>query len=75
MPERLLTSEQPIVDASALGFGIGKAELNPCPDVLGGATFESLQEESASAAVATGLALYEGATMKLSGRQHPIMMT
>jgi hypothetical protein len=73
--QRLLTYAQAIIDAAAFGFKVRKAQLDPRLYLICGMALKSLLEQGASPAMATGRALDEGATMKLGGRQHPIMMT
>ena len=75
VPQRLFTSAQTIVDTAALRIDVGETQLDPGLDLCGGMAQESPLKQGASPAVATGLSLGEGATMKLSGRQHAIMMT
>ena len=74
MPQRLFTSAQAVVDTAAFGLDIGKAQLDPRPDLLIGTTQKCLLEQGAGPTVATGFTLYQCATMKLGGRQHSIMM-
>jgi hypothetical protein len=75
MLQRLLTSAKAIVDTATLGLDVREAQLDPSLNLVDGVAFECLQEEGAGTAVSTRLTLDEGATMKLSRRQHPIMMT